>query len=227
MLHSPIFGIVLTVGLYWGAVKLKANRRWVHPLILTAAAIIAILMLSGIPYEDYRKGGEWLSWALGPATVALAVPLYKHASRIRSRLAPVMTGITLGAIVSAGMTAGFFHLTGASMELMFSVVAKSSSAPFSMEIARRLGGIPELAAAISVITGLFGSLAGPALLRLCGVHSDIGIGAAIGTSSHGIGTARLMESSELQGSVSGFAMAAAGIISTLLMLPVYWWMLST
>lgn len=227
ILHSPVLGIALTVSLYWGAVKLKARYRWVHPLIFTAAAIIAILLLSDIPYEDYRIGGEWLSWALGPATVALAVPLYKHASLIRSKLAPVMTGITLGAIVSAGMTVCIFYLTGASMELMYSAVAKSSSAPFSMEIARRLGGIPELAAAISVLTGLFGSLAGPAFLRLCGVKSDIAIGAAIGTSSHGIGTARLMETSELQGSVSGFAMAAAGMISTLLMLPVYWWLLST
>ncbi|MFF2886894.1 LrgB family protein [Paenibacillus sp. NPDC057967] len=227
ILHSPVFGIALTISLYWGAIKLKARHRWVHPLMFTAAAIIAILLLSDIPYEDYRIGGEWLNWALVPATVALAVPLYKHASLIRSKLAPVMTGITLGAIVSAGMTAGIFYLTGASMELMFSAIAKSSSAPFSMEIARRIGGIPELAAAISVITGLFGSLAGPTFLRLCGVKSDIGIGAAIGTSSHGIGTARLMETSELQGSVSGFAMAAAGIISTLLMLLVYWWLLST
>lgn len=218
LLHNPFFGVVITVVLYISFVYLKKKIRWLHPLIAASAIIIVILQAGGISYETYRSGADLVSWVLGPATVALAVPLYKHAALIRSKLALVMTGVTVGAIISAASTAFILYLSGASHELLYSAVAKSSSAPFSMAIAERQGGIPELAAALTVMTGLFGSLAGPLFLRICGVKDDLSVGAAIGTSSHGIGTARLMAQSELQGSVSGFAMAAAGIITTLMMM---------
>jgi putative effector of murein hydrolase len=220
LLHNPIFGLALTVLLYSSVYLLKNKKkiRWLHPLIAASAFIIIILEAGGISYDTYRLGADIVSWALGPATVALAVPLYKHASLIRSKLAPVLAGITVGAFISAASTVSLLHLSGASADLLYSAVAKSSSAPFSMAVAERQGGIPELAAALSVMTGLFGSLAGPLFLRLCGIRDDLSVGAAIGTSSHGIGTARLVANSETQGSVSGFAMAAAGIVTTIMML---------
>ena len=223
-LHNPAFGVMLTLCLYCSAVYFKRRWGWIHPLILTSGIIMIVLQVRDIPLAWYKSGGDWISWALGPATVALAVPLYKHVPLIRSKLSAVLAGITAGSIVSALSTAGLLAASGASSELLFSALSKSSSAPFSMEIASRLGGIPELAAALSVLTGLLGSLAGPAVLRLCGVKEDVPLGAAVGTGSHGIGTARLMLTSELQGSVSGFAMASAGLITSLLMLPVYWWL---
>ncbi|MDQ6423498.1 LrgB family protein [Paenibacillus sp. LHD-117] len=218
LLHNPLFGMALTIVLYSSAIWLRKKIRWLHPLIAASAIIIVILEASGISYDTYRMGADVISWALGPATVALAVPLYKHAALIRSKLAPVLTSITVGAVISAATTACILYLSGASADLLFSAVAKSSSAPFSMAVAERQGGIPELAAALSVMTGLFGSLAGPLFLRMCGIRDDLSIGAAIGTSSHGIGTARLMACSETQGSVSGFAMAAAGIVTTMMMM---------
>lgn len=218
LLLNPLFGALLTIIFYLCALWLRKKIRWLHPLIAASAAIILILKAGGLSYESYQAGADMVSWALGPATVALAVPLYKHAALIRRKLAPVLTGITVGALVSAASTACLMVLSGASAELLYSTIAKSSSAPFSMAAAARQGGIPELAASLSVLTGLFGSLAGPALLRICGIKDDLSVGAAIGTSSHGIGTARLMSYSETQGSVSGFAMAAAGIITTLMMM---------
>ncbi|MCU6708834.1 LrgB family protein [Paenibacillus sp. J5C_2022] len=223
ILHSPSFGLLLTLLCYIAFVWLKGKWKWrfIHPLIYASGAIMLIIWLSGLDGEAYKIGGDWISWGLGPATVALAVPLYKHAPVIRSKLGAVLAGITVGSVLSAAATAYLLAAAGASADIVYSAIAKSSSAPFSIEIASRLGGIPELAAAFSVLTGLFGSLAGPAFLRLCGIKSDIPIGAAVGTGSHGIGTARLMADSELQGSVSGFSMAFAGIVTSIMMIPIY------
>jgi putative effector of murein hydrolase len=107
---------------------------------------------------------------------------------------------------------------------MLAMVPKSATTPISIEIVRELGGTPELGAVLTVLTGLLGSLIGPELLRLCGVRGDIAIGAAIGTAAHGIGTARVLRESDLQGSAAGLSMAAAGIVTSLLAIPLYGWL---
>jgi len=105
-----------------------------------------------------------------------------------------------------------------------SMTPKSVTTPISIELVRQLGGVPELGAVFTVLAGLFGSIIGPTLLRSCGVRNDIAIGLAIGTSSHGIGTARIIRDSELQGATGGLAMALAGIITSILIIPLHWWM---
>ncbi|MGO4373633.1 LrgB family protein, partial [Paenibacillus sp. MCAF20] len=156
------------------------------------------------------------------ATVALAVPLHKNARRIKEALLPVLAGITAGSLLSVAFTALLLSLTGSPEELIRSMLSKSVSAPIAMEIARKAGGIPELSASFSVLTGLVGSVTGPAVLRLCGIRGDIPLGTAVGASAHGIGTARMIAESESLGGVSGFSMAAAGIITSVLMIPIYW-----
>lgn len=219
-----LIGLGITVLAYIAAVY--ANKRWsfIHPLTAAAIAAIVVLQVSGISYESYRVGGDWIAWGLGPITVGLAIPLYKNAAIIKRKLAPVLAGITAGSIVSLAVTPLLLSLLGSPQEIILSMLSKSVTAPISMEISSRVGGLAELGAVFSVLTGLLGSLAGPAFLRLCGIRGDFPIGTAIGTSSHGIGTARLMGHSELQGGISGFSMAAAGIVTSLLMIPVYWWL---
>jgi putative effector of murein hydrolase len=111
-----------------------------------------------------------------------------------------------------------------SRTLALSMVPKSVTTPISMEVSRLIGGEPDLTAVFTVVAGLIGSVIGPRVLRLLGVRNDLALGAAIGTSSHGIGTARLIRESELQAGVSGLSMAAAGIFTSLLAIPVYWWL---
>lgn len=214
----------ITLFAYLAAVYARKKVKRVHPLVAASVAVIAFLRLSGIPYESYRIGGDWIAWGLGPITVGLAIPLYRNAGTIKRRWGPVLAGITVGSLVSLAVTPLLLSLTGSPNEIMLSMLSKSVTAPVSMEISERIGGIPELSACFSVLTGLLGSLAGPAFLRTCGIRGDYPIGTAIGTGAHGIGTSRLMTESELQGSVSGFAMAAAGVITSILMIPVYWWL---
>lgn len=214
----------ITLFAYLAAVYARKKIKRFHPLVAASVAVIVILRLCGISYESYRIGGEWIAWGLGPITVGLAIPLYRNAGTIRTMLGPVLTGISVGSAVSLAVTPLLLSMTGSSSEIILSMLSKSVTAPVSMAISERIGGSAELSACFSVLTGLVGSLAGPAFLRICGIRGDFPIGTAIGTSSHGIGTSRLMSESELQGGISGFAMAAAGVVTSLLMIPVYHWL---
>lgn len=218
---QPLFGIALSVICYSIALIVNRKRRWLHPLFLSSGLVIAFLLAGDIPYEAYRVGGDMLIFFLGPATVALGIPLYKNARRIQSNLAAILGGITVGSVSALILSAAFVWSLGGSKELMLTMMPKSVSSPIALEISRQSGGIPELTAVLTVLTGLIGSMFGPVLLRLSGVRDDISIGTAIGTAAHGIGTARIIRDSELQGSVSGFAMGAAAIITSILFIPLY------
>jgi predicted murein hydrolase (TIGR00659 family) len=227
-LHSlseqPVFGLALSLISYSLALYLYRRWKWLHPLFVSSGLIIVFLLASHIPYEAYRKGGDTLILLLGPATVALGIPFYKNAQRIRSSLFSILGGITVGSASALMLSAVLVWSLGGSQELMVTMMPKSVTSPIALEISRQAGGIPELTAVLTVLTGLIGSMFGPALLRMCGVRDDISIGTAIGTASHGIGTARVINDSELQGSVSGFAMGAAAIITSFMFIPLYIWL---
>jgi predicted murein hydrolase (TIGR00659 family) len=220
--QHPIFGLSLTVIAYSIALLIHKRHSWLHPLFVCSGLIIIVLLAGHIPYNDYKIGGGIIELMLGPATVALGVPLYKNARRIQSSLISIVSGITIGSVTGIASAAGLVWLMGGSREMMLTMMPKSVTAPIAIEIVRYSGGIPELGAVLTVMTGLLGSMIGPEVLRLLGIRADIPLGVAVGTSSHGIGTARLIRESELQGSVSGFAMGLAGIITSVLYIPIYW-----
>jgi putative effector of murein hydrolase len=210
--QHPIFGLSLTVIAYSIALLIHKRHSWLHPLFVCSGLIIIVLLAGHIPYNDYKIGGGIIELMLGPATVALGVPLYKNARRIQSSLISIVSGITIGSVTGIASAAGLVWLMGGSREMMLTMMPKSVTAPIAIEIVRFSGGIPELGAVLTVMTGLL----------LLGIRADIPLGVAVGTSSHGIGTARLIRESELQGSVSGFAMGLAGIITSVLYIPIYW-----
>ncbi|UUZ79263.1 LrgB family protein [Paenibacillus sp. P26] len=217
----PAFGITLTLVAYAIALKAQECRGWLHPLLICSVLIVAVLLLLHVPYEAYQKGGDMLTFLLGPATVALGVPLYKNAKRIGASFVPIFSGITVGSVSALLLAAAFVWGLGGSRELIVTMMPKSVTSPVALEISRQAGGMPELTAVFTVLTGLLGDLLGPGLLRLAGVRDDISIGVAIGTASHGIGTARIIRDSELAGSVSGFAMGVAAILTSFLFIPIY------
>ncbi|MFC4775443.1 LrgB family protein [Paenibacillus sp. GCM10023252] len=221
---NPLFGVALTVGVYALAVRLHQKNRRMHPLLVTSIVLITALQLGGIPYEDYNQGGSILTFLLGPATVALAVPLYKQALIYRKQLLSILAGSTIGCSAGMAVNGWAVYATGGSKTLLLSSLPKSATSPVAIELARLLGGIPELGAVLAVLTGLLGSVIGPALVRRLGITKDAAIGAAVGTAAHGIGTARLLGESERQGGISGFAMAISAIVTSLLAVPVSWFL---
>jgi predicted murein hydrolase (TIGR00659 family) len=221
---TPLFGVAVTVIAYAISSAVHHRFRWMPTLVLTCGGLIALLLVCHIPYASYKSGGDIVSFFLGPATIALGVPFYKHAKSIRAHGIAVVTAVAAGSatgILSAGAIVLAMH---GSPILLRSMLPKSVTTPISIELSRQLGGVPELTAVFTVLAGLLGSVIGPQLLRLCRIRGNIAIGLAMGTSSHGIGTARILRDSEFQGGASGLAMALAGIITSLMIIPLQWWL---
>jgi predicted murein hydrolase (TIGR00659 family) len=220
--QSPMFGISLTVLAYVISFGAQRYIKWLHPLFVCSGLIILVLLEGGVSYSDYKIGGSLIEIFLGPATVALGVPLYKNVQKFRGRMIPILLGILAGSLMGIVSSITLSWLFGNSREMMFTMLPKSVTTPISIEIIRTLGGNPELGSVLTVLTGLLGSMIGPEVLRWFGMRDEFVVGTAVGTSSHGIGTGRLIRESDLAGSISGYSMCLAGITTSILVIPLYW-----
>ena len=217
---QPLFGIGLTLLVFVLAQKVyqKKNRNvLLTPVAVTIATIIAILLLSDITYDSYFKGGRFIHFLLGPSVVALAVPLYRRRKEIYAKRGPILAGVVAGALVSIVSASGLTWLLGGSREVVLSMAPKSVTTPIAIGLAEKIGGISELTAAIVVLTGCLGAICGPEFCRLIGITSPSATGLAVGTASHGIGTARMLEIDHFAGAVSGLAIGLNGLVTAVLL----------
>jgi predicted murein hydrolase (TIGR00659 family) len=218
MVIQALLGCLFTVVVFY--VGLQLQKRICSPLFnptfFAIVVIIFFLQLFHIPYEAYNVGGRWVGFFLGPATVALAVPIYRQREKLKTNLFPILTSILIGSI--AGIISGVLMgvLMGGSREIIFSLVPKSVTTPIAMEISRAIGGIPPLTVGIVILSGIFGATLGPEILVRLGVKDPIAQGLGIGTAAHGLGTSRAVQEGEIVGAFSGLAMGVAGIITAFL-----------
>jgi predicted murein hydrolase (TIGR00659 family) len=224
-LHSiRLFAIGITIVLYWVSVRVQSRYPLANPLITASVALILLLYLVHVPYAHYRIGGDMFSYLLGPATIALGVPMYKQGIKLKGSLRKLLVVVLAGSLVgmiTAGVVAWMF---GASHEVIMSAIPKSVTTPIAIEASEELHGNPTITATMVLISGLVGSVLGPWVLRSVRIFHDHAIGAAIGTSSHALGTASLIRQSEVQGSISSLAMAMAGILTSILAMLLAWYM---
>ena len=171
--------------------------------------------------SDYLQGGQVLLWLLGPATVAIAVPLYRNFARVRSALLPMSVALVVGSSVAVLSAVLIGDVMGASVETIRSLAPKSVTTPIAMGIADEIGGYPSLAAAFVILTGIVGAVFGAGFFTLLRIRDARARGFAMGIAAHGIGTASAFQEGEVQGTFSGVAMALNGII-TALVLPLLW-----
>ncbi|UWZ84508.1 LrgB family protein [Occallatibacter riparius] len=216
LLAHPAVSVGLTIACYWIALKMHERWRWIPPILVACVPIIALLLIAHEPYSAYNHGGNLLTWCLGPATVALAVPMYRNGLALRSSLPRMALIVFIGSLVGMVTAGGTAWLLGAPMPVVMSAVPKSVTTPIAIEVCRQLHGIPQITIAMVILAGVFGASFGPFLLGLFGIWENRAVGAAMGTASHGIGTASLVRHSEMQASVSSWAMAAAGVFTSLL-----------
>lgn len=217
---SPLFGLVLTLIFFQAAQWLyrRANHNpLLNPVAVSVLAIMAVLWLWDMSYEHYFEGAQFIHFLLGPATVALAIPLYQHWATLRSLWLPIVLAATVG-LVAAGVSAFWIaQWLGASMETLLSLVPKSVTAPVAMGIAEKNGGIPTLTAAFVVITGVLGAMLGPWVFKLMRLNDDRVKGIAMGVSAHGLGTAKSFQISAQMGAFAGLAMALSAFIAALVL----------
>lgn len=206
-----ILGPIATIAIYLAFRRVHRGSIVTLPVLATSVVLVALLALPGGDLAGYERGTRPLGFLLGPATVALAVPLAKHRALLR-RLWPV----PIGAIVGAVSVVLLARALGLSSALTATLAPKSVTTPIAMPIAARTGGVPELTAAIVILVGVLGMVVGPAILDRVGVRSARARGFALGTAAHGVGTARALSESEETGAASGVAMVISGIVTALL-----------
>lgn len=214
----PAFGVGLTLLVFALAQLLYASTRSMlaNPVALSIASIILILLATGIPYADYARGGSYVLFLLGPSVVALGLPLYTRRRQIAARRWPILAGILAGAVASVASASGVAWLLGGSDAVVRSLGPKSVTTPIAIGIVEKIGGIPELTAALVVLTGCIGAICGPEFCRLLRIRSMAATGLAVGTASHGIGTARMLAVDRLGGAVAGLAIGLNGLASAFL-----------
>ena len=194
----------------------SGNRALVNPVAIAVALLIAILAATGTPYETYFEGAQFVHFLLGPATVALAVPLYQNRAQVRTALVPMLAALLAGsatAIVSAVLAA---RLLGASFETLSSIAPKSATTPIAMAVSEQIGGLPSLTAAFVIATGLLGAVIVTPVLDALRIRDWRGRGLAAGVAAHGLGTARAFQVNEVAGTFAGIGLALNGVATAIL-----------
>ena len=219
-IQSPLFGIALTVVVYvlCELIVDKFELNIVPPFVLACPMIILFIYLQEpyITYDDYENGAGFINFLLGPATVALALPLYNNRHIIKDNLFVIASGIivaTVTGIVSIFVCGKIF---GASDQVLLSMIPKSVTTPIAMDISSAIGGIPALTAACVIFTGMFGATINHKLLEALKVKNNIAIGLSIGASSHGLGTSVCASKNALQLAIGGASIGLTGIATSLL-----------
>ncbi|MBU3113476.1 LrgB family protein [Clostridium lacusfryxellense] len=223
LIISPVFGVLASliayeVGIY---IKKKGRLSIFNPLMLAIIILISFLTKFNIKYEDYNNGGQIISFFLYPATVALALPMYKKFALFKENAAAILIGIFSGAIVGFVCVVFLSKLFGFTDVLIESLIPKSITTPIGIALSKQLGGLSSITVVAIIMTGIIGSIAGPLLYKTFKIKDEVALGIAMGASAHALGTARAMEIGETEGALSGLTMAISGIVAVLLY-PLLW-----
>ncbi len=217
LFQAPLFQITITLVVYTAVNRLYKRFHFFmfNPLILATVIIIYILQYAKVDYAVYAKGGDMITLLLGPATVALGVPLYKQLPVIKANLKPIITGVVIGSLTALVSTLFLAKALGAGRETLLSIAAKSTTMPIALGITGVLGGNDKLIVLAVAVTGIFGGVIGAEVMKLARVKSKVAIGIGIGTASHAGGTSRAIQLGETEGSMSGAAIVLTGLVTAL------------
>lgn len=224
---SPLLWLTATLVCYLAAHRLyliAGSSPLLNPVALAVGLLIALLVATDTPYRTYFDGAQFVHFLLGPATVSLAIPIYRSRARLRTLWLPVAVAVVTGGLAAALSAVAVAALMGADQATLVSLAPKSVTAPVAMGIAEKLGGHPSLTAVLVVATGILGAVAGGAVFRLLGVRDDAVKGIAMGVTAHGIGTARALQVTREMGAFSGLAMALSAFVTALCLPPVLAWL---
>jgi predicted murein hydrolase (TIGR00659 family) len=216
---SPLLALTLTLLAYLGGLWLyrrSGQNPLVNPVLIAVVALVGLLFATGTSYRTYFDGAQFVHFLLGPATVALAIPLYRQVQQVRKSLVAIVVAVVGGALTAAGSAVAIAWLLGASKETILSMAPKSVTAPVAMGIAEQIGGLPTLTAVVVILTGITGAMTATTVLRLLRIDDQRAGGLAIGVASHGIGTARAFQVGEVAGAFSGLAMGLNALATAIL-----------
>jgi predicted murein hydrolase (TIGR00659 family) len=218
---SPLLSLLATLLIFALAVRINralGGTPLLHPVTLSIAMLIGLLLLVDMDYATYFEGAQFIHFLLGPATVALAIPLYDHRERVRRLLGPLLIACMTGIVTAVASTLGLAMALGARAETVLSLAPRSVTSPIAMGIAEQIGGIPSLAAGLVLLTGSIGCALSPWVFRLLRIKDPAVQGFSLGLSAHGFGTAQAFARiGAVAGAFSGLAMGLTGLLTAFLL----------
>jgi predicted murein hydrolase (TIGR00659 family) len=216
---SPLMGLTLTLCAYVVAFSIYRRLRFsplANPVAMAIAIIVAILALTGTSYQSYFSGAQFVHFLLGPATVALAIPLARQIKRLRRNAVALLAGLVAGSATAIVSSVSLVALLGGSRQLAVSAAPKSATTPIAMGVAETFNGLPALTAVLVISTGIFGAISARFLFNALRVRAPEVRGFALGVASHGIGTARAFQVSAEMGAFAGLGMGLNGVLTAVL-----------
>ncbi len=216
---SSLWGLLLTVVIFSLAKKFS-NVRFIKKLpamVITGVILIIILRVFKLDYVEYNKSACFLTLLLGPATIALALPLVKNIELLTQNKRAIYLGFVVATLTAIAVTFIVGNVFHTDWNIVISLLPKSVTTPIAVEISKAIGGIPELTACIVSLTGIYGAVLGHKILKLCKIKSDIAIGLAIGAASHVLGTSSCVEKNkQKQVVMATLALIIIGILTTII-----------
>lgn len=226
--QEPLAALTATLLAWLAALRVHAwcgRHPLANPVLIAVALLAGGLLAAGVAYRDYFAGAQFVHFLLGPATVALAVPLHRQFALVRRSAAAAVASVVAGGAFAAAAGVAIALALGAAPEVTASLAPRSVTTPVAMGIAERIGGLPSLTAVVVILSGIVGAALGPLVLDLARVKDWRARGLAIGTAAHGIGTARALSVNATAGAFSGLAMGL-NALATALLLPLAWALLA-
>ena len=215
MQNSAYAGVTISLTAYaLGAwLKRKFGFAFFNPLLISIIVTIIALVGTGVDYDTYNKGAQYLTWLLTPATVCLAIPLYEEWELLKNNAKAVILGVLAGVITSLVTVYVCAKIMGLNHQNYVSLLPKSITTAIGMGVSEELGGYVTITVAVIIITGVIGNILGEAICKLFRIKEPISKGLALGTAAHAIGTAKAMELGDVEGAMSSLSIAVAGILT--------------
>lgn len=221
--RSPLALLAVTLGGYqlgrWLQVR-SGGHALVQPVLVTIVVVGLAITVLDVDYPDYRRATELIAFWLGPATVALAIPLHRQAARLKGFVVPMLVAIVVGAATSIVSAVLLARALGAGDDLERTLATKAATTPVAIAVTDALGGIPPLAAVFAISIGIVGAIAGPFVLDLLRIRDRRARGLAVGAVSHGVGASRMLREDETEGAFAGLAMGLSALAISVLV-PVF------
>ena len=214
---SVFFGAVISLAAYEGGLLLKKKFKLavLNPLLIGTICVMAILSLLDVEYSQYNESASYISYLLTPATVCLAVPLYRQLTLLKNNIKAVAGGIASGVLASLMSVFLLAKLFGLDHEQYVTLLPKSITTAIGLGVSEELGGIPTITVAVIIVTGILGNMIAEFIYKLFHIEEPVAKGLALGTASHAIGTAKAMEIGEIEGAMSSLAIAVAGLVTVI------------
>ena len=216
---TPLLWLTATIGAYLIADNLAGrlgNPPWANPVLLSVLLLSPVLVFTNTRYSTYFEGAQFIHFLLGPATVALAPPLWDNRSTIQKSVIPILCALVAGSAVAAGSAIALAQFFDLPMSVLLSLAPKSTTAPVALGISEAVGGIPTLTAVLVILTGIIGAITVTPLMNILSITDWQARGFAVGVAAHGIGTARAFKVNPIAGAYAGIAMALNALFTSLI-----------